>query len=220
MSVPDRSLKLAALRSVAERPEYRRDRRVRDLQFTGGTVFANLGGGLRIEVRSNNSQDAPNLLSLAACVKDCARILKLDWGCWPCRGSVMYRRSTLLALLLTFCALSGGPLAAETGYVTVSDGTRIYYQVEGEGKPVVLMHGWSGSNRFFDKNFESLAKEFRVYRIDIRGHGDSDKPENGYTMLRYAKDLHDFLKAEDLDDVTQPDAHRVRQRSARIIDCC
>jgi len=110
--------------------------------------------------------------------------------------------ASTLALLLAFAVLGAGSLAAETGYVTVSDGTRLYYEAEGQGKPILLMHGWSGSNRFFDKNFAALAQQFRVYRIDIRGHGDSDKPENGYTMLRYAKDLHDFLKAENLDDVT------------------
>ena len=59
------------------------------------------------------------------------------------------------------------------------DGVKIHFTVEGEGEPVVLVHGL-GANADF--NWRSpgitaaLAKKFRVIAIDVRGHGQSGKP--------------------------------------------
>ncbi|MCK5862890.1 MAG: alpha/beta hydrolase [Candidatus Hydrogenedentes bacterium] len=62
-----------------------------------------------------------------------------------------------------------------------ADGVRIFYRVEGEGTPVVLVHGY-GVNA--DLNWRhpgvvrALRKDYQVILIDVRGHGRSDKPEN------------------------------------------
>jgi pimeloyl-ACP methyl ester carboxylesterase len=49
--------------------------------------------------------------------------------------------------------------------------SRIYYQVGGTGKPVVLVHGLSGSTRWWGKNVAPLARQFRVYVVDLIGFG-------------------------------------------------
>ncbi len=57
-------------------------------------------------------------------------------------------------------------------------GVRIYYEVEGEGPPIVLAHGWTGDTTFWRGYgyVEPLKDEFRVILFDARGHGKSDKP--------------------------------------------
>lgn len=87
-------------------------------------------------------------------------------------------------------------------HITASDGTRIHYEDQGQGRPLVLIHGWTFSGRFFDRNVPALAEHARVVTVDLRGHGDSDKPKHGYRIARLAKDLYDLLEALDLHEVT------------------
>lgn len=49
----------------------------------------------------------------------------------------------------------------------------IAYQVAGAGEPLILVHGLSGSSRWWDRNIEVLAQHFRVYVVDLIGFGDS-----------------------------------------------
>ena len=62
------------------------------------------------------------------------------------------------------------------------DGTRFSYVDEGEGSPIVLLHGWSSSLQWFRRNVHELAKGHRVLALDFRGHGSSDKTTAGHTM--------------------------------------
>jgi pimeloyl-ACP methyl ester carboxylesterase len=60
----------------------------------------------------------------------------------------------------------------QRGYVQVDRG-RIYYQVAGSGRPVVLVHGLSGSTRWWSRNIAAFAERFRVYVLDLIGFGAS-----------------------------------------------
>ncbi len=51
------------------------------------------------------------------------------------------------------------------------DGVSIHYQVAGHGEPVVLIHGLSGSGRWWRRNVEPLARRFRVHVVDLVGFG-------------------------------------------------
>ncbi|YCA41512.1 alpha/beta hydrolase [Bacillus sp. JZ8] len=86
--------------------------------------------------------------------------------------------------------------------VQTNDGTNIYYEEHGEGHPLVMIHGWGFSGRFFQRNMECLAKHARVITIDLRGHGNSDKPDHGYHVPRLARDFYDVLVQLNLQDVT------------------
>eukprot|EP00803_Ostreobium_quekettii_P007367 evm.model.scf_89.4 EVM.evm.TU.scf_89.4 scf_89:8566-11639(+) len=87
--------------------------------------------------------------------------------------------------------------------ITTNDGVKIAYEkVGGSGNPLVLIHGWSGSRRYFDLNVRDLATAAVVYRLDLRFHGDSDKPQWGFHIARLAADLQNFLEALDLTEVT------------------
>ena len=78
------------------------------------------------------------------------------------------------------------------------DGTRFAYVDEGSGSPILLLHGWSGSLRWFNHNIATLARDHRVVAFDYRGHGSSDKTESGHTMARYAQDVHDIVEGLEL----------------------
>jgi len=60
-------------------------------------------------------------------------------------------------------------------FFTTSDGARIAYRDEGEGRPLVLLHGLMAHGGFFSGQ-DPLADNFRLIRIDLRGHGESAGP--------------------------------------------
>lgn len=78
------------------------------------------------------------------------------------------------------------------GFLT-NDGIRIYYEERGSGHPLILIHGWSGTSKYFVRNFESLSNSFRVIQFDLRGHGESDKPQWGFHVHRLAADLNNLM---------------------------
>jgi len=86
--------------------------------------------------------------------------------------------------------------------VTTSDGVTLSYLEAGSGKPLVLIPGWSQTAEQFKHQLEGLSDRYHVIAVDMRGHGDSDKPLFGYRIQRLAKDVADVLKALDLNDVT------------------
>ncbi len=86
-------------------------------------------------------------------------------------------------------------------YMATMDRVAIYYEDKGEGKPVVLIHGWSGSRIQYAFSTPVLSSKFRVITYDHRGHGASEKPEHGLTMKRLAMDLEELLAHLDLRDV-------------------
>ena len=89
----------------------------------------------------------------------------------------------------------------ENGFVRTSDGAYVYYESEGSGQPLVLVHGWGCSTRFYARNVAGLKDSFRVVTVDLRGHGRSSKGSDGYTLDRLAKDLHEVIVALGLENV-------------------
>jgi non-heme chloroperoxidase len=81
------------------------------------------------------------------------------------------------------------------GHVVVSDGTRLHYIEAGAGQPLLLIPGWSLPASGFRLQIEGLCDRRRVIAIDMRGHGESDRPERGYRIQRLAKDLFDAIGA-------------------------
>jgi pimeloyl-ACP methyl ester carboxylesterase len=71
-----------------------------------------------------------------------------------------------------FYQSSSGVGDIEAKNLQVRSGT-IHYQATGAGEPVVLLHGLSGSGRWWRRNVEFLAQRFRVYMVDLIGFGHS-----------------------------------------------
>ena len=82
--------------------------------------------------------------------------------------------------------------------VTV-DGLRFAYSDwGGSGPNIVLLYGLRSSRQNWDLVVPLLRQRWRVLALDMRGHGDSDTPDNGYDMSGFASDLHGFLTALDI----------------------
>lgn len=87
-------------------------------------------------------------------------------------------------------------------YFLTDDNVKLFYEVKGEGqKTIVLIHGWSAHHLFYKKQIPELSKDYKVVYYDLRGHGLSERPDDGYTISRYAQDLKnliDFLRLENV----------------------
>lgn len=65
---------------------------------------------------------------------------------------------------------------------------------DAEAKPLLLLHAWGESRHSFERMLPFLDT-FRVYAPDLRGQGDADKPEDGYSLAEQAKDAAAILTA-------------------------
>jgi non-heme chloroperoxidase len=73
----------------------------------------------------------------------------------------------------------------------------------GDGRPVVLIHGWPLSGASWSEQVPAFTEAgYRVVTYDRRGFGESDKPEDGYDYDTFAADLKGVLDGLDLNDVT------------------
>lgn len=76
-------------------------------------------------------------------------------------------------------------------------GVRLAVRTAGplDAPPIVLVHGWAQSSRVFIAQLgSSLAERFRLIAVDLRGHGDSDLPDNGYgDPAEWAADVRALL---------------------------
>lgn len=80
---------------------------------------------------------------------------------------------------------------------------KIHYCDWGEGKPVVLIHGWPSTSQMWEYQLADLAKAgFRAIAYDRRGFGRSSVPFEAYDYDRLASDLNELLEQLDLTEVT------------------
>jgi pimeloyl-ACP methyl ester carboxylesterase len=84
---------------------------------------------------------------------------------------------------------------AEGKFVTV-DNKRVHYIEKGDGKPIILIHGFLYHTVMWEKNIEALAGKFKVYAIDLWGWGYSERLEKmEYTFEFYGKQVIGFMDA-------------------------
>lgn len=81
--------------------------------------------------------------------------------------------------------------ATTTHHATTKDNKQIAYRVVGSGaQDIVLVHGWSVSGAVYDNLIDELASsDYRLIIPDLRGTGESDKPNGGYSLENYLKDI-------------------------------
>jgi len=70
------------------------------------------------------------------------------------------------------------------------NGTRLHYLAAGEGDPVILLHGYAQNSHMWRPLIAELAKTHTVVAPDLRGFGQSAKPESGYDKKSMAQDIH------------------------------
>lgn len=80
------------------------------------------------------------------------------------------------------------------GHFFADDGTKIHVHISGEGPPIVMLHGWTSSNKEWLPFLPGLTRHHQVYRWDARAHGVHPEPGGSPpTVQRMARDLHNLL---------------------------
>jgi non-heme chloroperoxidase len=92
-------------------------------------------------------------------------------------------------------ATSPAPRFAE---VRLSTGVRMHYAEQGDprGEAIILLHGYSDSWFSYSRVLPLLSDRYHVYALDLRGHGNSDRPATGYHMSDLAADVIAFMDAK------------------------
>ncbi len=85
-------------------------------------------------------------------------------------------------------------------YFKTPDGANLYYEDQGEGTPLIFVHGWTCSSKVWQKNIPELIKQFRVVTLDLRGHGNSVKTLQGHQISQYGLDVRSLIEYLDLKD--------------------
>jgi len=122
----------------------------------------------------------------------------------------MKQRHLIIILLCSFISIAG--MAQENKSVNYgnntqagryydNNGVKVYYEVYGEGKPVVLLHGNGGSIRGRAAFIEEFSKKYKVIAFDNRCHGKSDCPTGYLTYEQMADDVDKVLKYLGIDSV-------------------
>ena len=70
---------------------------------------------------------------------------------------------------------------------------QLNYIEQGQGQPLILLHGNGESCDYFEHQISFFAKDYNVIAIDTRGHGKSPRGEKPFTIVQFAEDLHDFM---------------------------
>ena len=81
------------------------------------------------------------------------------------------------------------PITVASRFAEVN-GTRLHYLIAGKGDPVLLLHGYAQNSHMWLPLIAELAKTRTVIAPDLRGFGESAKPEGGYDKKTMAQDVH------------------------------
>lgn len=109
----------------------------------------------------------------------------------------MKRLLTLFFTTLLFAVgLSTPAIAAgiQSRFADVN-GVRLHYLFAGQGDPVVLLHGYAETSHMWRPLITELAKTHTVIAPDLRGAGQSGKPETGYDKKSLAQDVHALVES-------------------------
>src|SRR5215469_11560126 len=114
----------------------------------------------------------------------------------PSLNSLAGIPSFLVASLLVCFSLfanAGNVPAGFTEKFADVNGVRLHYYIGGSGGAVVLLHGYAQTSHMWNPVMPLLAKNHTVIVPDLRGAGDSAKPESGYDKKNMAVDIHELV---------------------------
>jgi rifampin ADP-ribosylating transferase len=92
------------------------------------------------------------------------------------------------------------PALHRRGRVSIGTGISVAFLEQGTrtGPAILLLHAWGESLASFDRMADALPAAWRLLAVDLRGHGQSDKPLAGYDLVSVADDVRAFLDEVDV----------------------
>ncbi len=115
----------------------------------------------------------------------------------------IFIRQAALTILVLMMAVPGAQAQVpdpETFNKTFShrrarvDGVQLHYVIGGKGDAVVLLHGWLGTWYTWRKVMPLLSEHYTVIVPDVRGYGDSDKPDAGYDARTIGREIRGLVR--------------------------
>lgn len=82
----------------------------------------------------------------------------------------------------------------------IINGVKVYYTINGEGNPIVLMHGWGCNSTTLASIENFLVPSFKVLNVDFPGFGKSEEPQDIWGVEEYANLMEEILKEEVIDN--------------------
>ena len=110
----------------------------------------------------------------------------------------------MAVLVLAPLLLVAAPAAVVPGFserFADVNGVRLHYTIGGQGSPVVLLHGFAQTSKMWRPLMPLLAARHTVIVPDLRGAGESAKPEGGYDKKTMAVDIHELTRSLGFDRV-------------------
>ncbi len=109
--------------------------------------------------------------------------------------------------------------------VKVND-IEMYYEVQGEGTPLIFLHGFAGSYKSWNEFIPEFKEHFHIITVSMRGHGQSTNPSKKFTHRQSALDIYallDHLNIEQFKAIGYSSGgmtliHMATQQPERIID--
>lgn len=92
-------------------------------------------------------------------------------------------------------------MATKDNFFQTSDGLWLYYEVTGEGRPIVLIPGFGEALTMWKYAVPVLSQRFQVVCLDPRGHGRSTKAAGNNRQKRMAQDIRELIDHLGLEDV-------------------
>ena len=111
----------------------------------------------------------------------------------------MKKHITLIVIILMSTTIYAQTLKKSETVSVIGKG--IYYEVYGEGEPLILLHGYTLSSTSWQDYVSDFDKEYEVYLVDLTGHGKSDAFKEDLSIKSVAEDLNALLQYLKLDKI-------------------
>jgi pimeloyl-ACP methyl ester carboxylesterase len=76
---------------------------------------------------------------------------------------------------------------------------QLHFIEQGQGQPMILLHGNGESCDYFEHQIAYFSKQYHVIALDTRGHGQSPRGEKPFTIKQFAEDLLDFMDEKSIE---------------------
>lgn len=97
-------------------------------------------------------------------------------------------------LIITSCILLFAvSLYGQDRRYVETNGASIYFEIHGQGEPLLMLHGFTLSHQSWDPWIDDLSKNYQLIIPDLRGHGNSTNPLKEYTAKNSALDMYGLM---------------------------
>lgn len=114
----------------------------------------------------------------------------------------IFMKPVIFIIMMSLAATNDFAQTPRKSEIVSLNGTNIYYEVYGAGKPLFLLHGYTMSSQSWHPYVADFANDFEVYLVDLRGHGRSGKFTEKLSIRSVARDVDELARYLQLDSIS------------------